>query len=75
MGLEAVTRCCCIFENEKITAFYTGKELEKKDIVKYLREKLPVFMIPADIIHLDEFVLNKNGKIDRNVLKGLLNER
>lgn len=75
MGLESVTRCCCIFENEKITAFYTGKELEKKDIVKYLREKLPVFMIPADIIHLDEFVLNKNGKIDRNVLKGLLNER
>ena len=73
MEIPDITRCCCIFEAGKVTAFYTGAELEKKDIIKDLRQKLPVFMIPADIIHLDEFVLNKNGKIDRNVLKEMIN--
>ena len=73
MEIPDITRCCCVFEADKVTAFYTGAELDKKDIVKALREKLPVFMIPADIVHLNEFVLNKNGKIDRNVLKEKIN--
>lgn len=74
MGIESISRCCCIFQNEKVTAFYTGKELEKKEIIKYLRTCLPTLMIPADFIYLKEFVLNKNGKIDRNQLKGMLND-
>ncbi len=74
MEIEGISRSCCIFADNKVTAFYTGTELDKKDIVKNLREKLPVFMIPADIIYLQEFTLNKNGKIDRNVLKEMLNE-
>lgn len=74
MEIENISRSCCIFENNKVTAFYTGSELDKKDIIKKLREKLPVFMIPAEIIYIEEFTLNKNGKIDRNKLKELLNE-
>ena len=74
MGIESISRCCCIFKNEKVTAFYTGKELEKKEIIKYLRTCLPTLMIPADFIYLKEFALNKNGKIDRNQLKGMLND-
>ena len=72
MEIESISRCCCIFEDNKVTAFYTGKEIEKKDIIKNLREKLPVFMIPADIIYLEQFTLNKNGKIDINVLKEMI---
>ena len=75
MEIEGVSRCCCIFENEKVTAFYMGVELEKKNIIHELRQKLPVFMIPADIIWLKDFALNKNGKIDRNILKEMLNEK
>ena len=73
MKIPSVSRCCCIFSDNKVTAFYTGMELEKKDIIQSLKEKLPVFMIPSDFIHLDEFVLNKNGKIDRNCLKEIIN--
>ena len=75
LGLDQITRVCCIFANNKITAFYTGKELEKKEIVSFLKQKLPTFMIPSDFIHLDEFKLNKNGKIDRNILQEILNEQ
>ena len=73
MEIDSISRCCCIFEDNKVTAFYTGKEIDKKDIVRNLREKLPVFMIPADIVYLEQFTLNKNGKIDRNVLKEMVN--
>ena len=39
------------------------------DEVKHLlKEKLPIYMIPNVIKKVDEFQLNKNGKIDRNKL-------
>lgn len=74
LSIETIIRSCCIFENNRIIAFYTGKELDKKDIITHLKQKIPVFMIPSDFIHLDDFVLNKNGKIDRNVLKEMIND-
>lgn len=42
--------------------------VEKAEIHKYLREKLPDYMIPKDILFIDEFPLNSNGKIDLNQL-------
>lgn len=70
LEIEGINRVCCIFAKGKITAFYTGKDIEKKEIVSYLRNKIPVFMIPSDFMYLEEFILNKNGKIDRKLLEG-----
>lgn len=63
-----ITRACCIFTNNKITAFYTGNETEKKEIVSMLRITLPSYMIPSDFIFINEFPLTKNGKIDKHAL-------
>lgn len=68
-----VTRACCIFADNKITAFYTGKETEKKDLVSLLKVSLPVYMIPSDFIYTAEFPLTKNGKIDKRALQEKLN--
>ncbi|WP_040247628.1 AMP-binding protein [Psychroserpens mesophilus] len=38
--------------------------VEKYLILKYLKDKLPEYMIPKDIFYLEEFPLNSNGKID-----------
>ncbi|MDY4985240.1 MAG: amino acid adenylation domain-containing protein [Treponema sp.] len=73
MTIEGISRVCCIFFDNKISAFYCGSELDKKDIVSKLRVSLPVYMIPSDFIYIKEFTLNKNGKIDRKVLEGILN--
>ena len=65
---ENITRSCCVFTENKIIAFYTGTETEKKEIVSLLRTKLPSYMIPSDFIYIKEFPLTKNGKIDKNML-------
>lgn len=69
--VSEIVRVCCIFENNKIVAFYEG-DIEKKELHRKLRESLPVFMLPNAYMKIDGFPLNKNGKIDRNKLKEML---
>ncbi|MDW9382508.1 MupA/Atu3671 family FMN-dependent luciferase-like monooxygenase [Chryseobacterium sp. JV558] len=38
-------------------------------IKKYVKDKLPEYMVPTHFKVIDEFKLNTNGKIDRNALK------
>ena len=71
--IDSISRACCIFQNNKISAFYTGSEVDKKDIVSMLKNDLPVYMIPGDFIFIDEFPLTKNGKIDKKILAEKIN--
>lgn len=65
-----IRRACCIFdeENAKLIGFYEG-EIEKKELVKQLRQWIPAFMIPNSFCQREQLLLNKNGKIDRKGLK------
>ena len=69
---ENVTRACCVFSENRITAFYTGKETEKKELVSLLKTTLPAYMVPSDFIWTDEFPLTKNGKTDKRALLSLI---
>lgn len=42
-----------------------NKNIEKKDIIKFLYNKLPVYMVPVVYESLEKFPLTLNGKIDR----------
>lgn len=68
-GLEGVERACCIFHKEKnrIAAFYQGSG-EKRELKKQLGTRLPMFMLPGQMIPIASFPLTKNGKIDRKKL-------
>lgn len=70
---DGISRACCVFADNKITAFYAGEERDKKDIVTLLKVSLPAYMVPSDFIRLAEFPLTKNGKIDRRALLEKLN--
>lgn len=54
--------------NQILCAFYSGEKKESGDIRKRLEKKLPRYMIPQTIMHLDEMPLTSSGKIDRNSL-------
>lgn len=71
--IDNISRACCIFQNNKISAFYTGSEVDKKDIVSILKNDLPAYMIPSDFIFINEFPLTKNGKIDKKSLSEKIN--
>lgn len=73
-ALDIVDSSCCLYDTKrnKIVLFFTAKEPcedYNKEITVRLKEKLPVYMIPNRFVKLDEMPKNKNGKIDRNLLK------
>lgn len=67
--VNGVERSCCIFNEQKgkLYGFYVGSP-QKEDVINYLRENLPVFMVPNKIIQIEKFPITKNGKIDRKEL-------
>ena len=46
--------------------------VKNSDLKQYLEAYLPKYMIPADIISVEEFPLTVNGKIDRDKIKKLI---
>ena len=51
-----------------LCAFYTGEEVDGRDIRRHMGRKLPKYMLPHVCMHLDEMPLTSSGKIDRKAL-------
>ena len=59
-------------ENKNLVAFYiSDKKLEQEKIKVFLGKKLPEYMIPHMLIHLNETPKSINGKVDRKALQNL----
>ena len=57
--------------NKYLVAYYISDNREKlneEDVLAYLSTKLPEYMVPTAIVHIDEFPLTLNGKLDRKAL-------
>ncbi|MBZ7970857.1 AMP-binding protein, partial [Campylobacter sp. RM3125] len=65
---DKVRNSACIFK-EEIICFYESKE--EIDFRMFLKDKLPLYMIPKHFKRIDSFKLNQNGKIDRGYYKEL----
>ncbi|SPY43647.1 Linear gramicidin synthase subunit D [Peptoniphilus harei] len=55
------------FKNNKI-------DVEQDELIKFLKNKLPEYMIPFEFVIVGEMPLNKNGKIDRKELRKLIED-
>lgn len=66
---DGVINSCTIFDDKKsrLYNFYIG-DIDKKELHAYLKEVLPIYMVPNTFFKLEAFPLNKNGKIDRKEL-------
>lgn len=64
-----VNSACSVFDAErnKLTLFYTG-DVTASELLPYLKEKLPRYMLPHTITPLDTMPYTPNGKIDRKLL-------
>lgn len=68
-AIPGVERCCCLFEEKRsrLIGLYIGS-IEKDALYEQMKAKLPAFMVPGILRRVEEFPLNKNGKIDRKLL-------
>ena len=60
------------FKNNEIALAIEGAKIETHSVLKYLKTKLPDYMVPSKIIFLDRLPLNLNGKTDRKKISNLI---
>jgi amino acid adenylation domain-containing protein len=56
-------------DGPELVAFYTGTSVPARQLVAWLREHLPIHMVPRQLHHRPTLPLNVNGKIDRQALR------
>ncbi len=54
--------------------FVSGQQTAIDDIMDQCRKRLPEYMVPAVLHHLDDWPLNSNGKTDYGALRSILQE-
>lgn len=66
-----ITKSCCLYHEERhrIWCFYVG-DIEKKQLAAEAAKYLPEYMIPNVFRQMEALPLNKNGKVDRRMLRG-----
>jgi len=69
-ALKEVDMACCVYHKDRLVLYYTGSE----QIGTALRQQLPRYMLPNEIIRLNKMPLTENGKLDRQGLKRRLEE-
>lgn len=53
----------------RLCAYFTAREGWTEESIRgHLAQELPEYMIPPHLIHLDDFPLTPNGKVDKKVL-------
>jgi len=67
--LDNVKISGCIYDgqNGKIVLYYVG-DIEEKELIALLKDKLPRYMIPNYVRKLEQMPFTANGKIDRVTL-------
>jgi amino acid adenylation domain-containing protein len=64
---EAIVTCFGDIENRKLAAFLVPQDnviLNMFEVKKFLKTKLPEYMIPAQMLEIDKIPLTNNGKAD-----------
>jgi len=62
------------FGNQQIHLVVEKNEMQREEIIEYLNDKIPYYMIPSNITVIETMPINANGKIDRSKLAKLINQ-
>jgi non-ribosomal peptide synthetase component F len=58
-----------------IVGFVGTATVNDQQIIKLLRQRIPSYMVPRQIITMNNLPINSSGKIDRNALQQILHQR
>lgn len=73
-AFSGVDRCVAVYDSQKddIVLFYEGKKCEEEKLWEFMKNRLPVYMVPQKLQKIARLPLNENGKIDRKALQARL---
>lgn len=76
-SIPDVTNAACIFDQKEdiIVLYYTSNDGRELDVINLIKDRIPVYMYPEEIVHLKDMPYNMNGKIDRIELKRMYETR
>ena len=57
---------------DSVVVFVSDPEADLSLLTQRAKARLPAYMAPREIRHIDTFPLNSNGKVDRGALRALL---
>lgn len=73
--LEGINAVAVVFYSENGNAelgiTIESSEFDTRELIAFLKSKLPSYMIPSKIVFVPSFPLNANSKVDRKLLKEL----
>lgn len=72
-GIDGISQAVVVVRKNNegrqlICAFYTGEEVDAKEIRSHIGKKLPKYMFPHICTHLDSMPLTTSGKVNRKAL-------
>ncbi|MFE3443857.1 non-ribosomal peptide synthase/polyketide synthase [Nocardia sp. NPDC059180] len=73
LAMPAVARAAAMVRShphlgDRVVAYVVATDIGPAQIVSALREQLPSYLVPADIVILEALPLTANGKLDRSAL-------
>lgn len=78
---EGITQALVVLEKQneisKLVAYYIGNQIfDPAKIIRFLKTKIPLYMIPSEFHRVNEFKYTSSGKIDRHSIssKGFVGE-
>jgi len=72
-GIDGISQAVVVVRKNSegrqlVCAFYTGNEVDAKEIRNHIGKKLPKYMLPHIFTHLNEMPLTSSGKVNRKAL-------
>ena len=68
--IDGINQCCCVYDDKRsrIVMVIEGT-IDRQSVIDIMRESVPNYMLPGEIIFVDSIPLNANGKMDRVKVK------
>ncbi|HET7286901.1 MAG TPA: phosphopantetheine-binding protein, partial [Pyrinomonadaceae bacterium] len=67
-GHESVAEAIVLVTGEQLVGCVRGTEVNTSELRRYLKQKLPEYMVPSLYVVVKELPLTANGKVDRRAL-------
>jgi len=73
MAFSPIKSCCAIVRNDdsqqRLVLYYVCEEpLVEVELLEFMSQQLPLYMIPTALVRLDALPLSSSGKLDRKAL-------